>query len=335
MSAYNWVGGVGSWSNGANWNPGGPPVDNSYVSVTGYGVIEANYANTTTDTVALDRTGSQPVDLNAADATYGNMTLVDSSSGIGMLALNDQFNGNTSVYLGQLYLKTYHASANVNNGLMAASGGIGTASIFLNAEDGAFRNAGVMLAQNNGWIDWDFAPPSGNPQTTMVNEGKIEAGPGGSIDLAAGHSWNNSYGTIGNEGTIEANGGTVNINSTIAQTAGAMVFIHGGGTVIDNDIIEGSKVEVSGGTLEFGGFSPAQHTPYGASELKSLLDLEGSGVLAFEQTQISAATFNPANNTLAVQANGSTFATFNLTSTHPIAQADFAVSGNNVLFNVA
>lgn len=201
-------------------------------------------------------------------------------------------------------------------------------SVSFTIDKTGFSNAGTMMV-NNGALSLSF-PTIG---AIITNSGLMKAGPHGVFTLACFRGYETFFGTLANSGTIQADGGTVVINAKFHQTATGTVKITNNGTVELDARSDGGTIQITAGTLAFGGFGRAP-VPFGSQTTATIQFLGKTGTLDFARSDITE-TFNPATRELLIRDFAHPYkllADLHLGGPTVYSAADFSVHGSHVLF---
>lgn len=215
-----WTGGIGNWSNPAQWN-NGVPNGNFNAFIDG--------GNPTVSPVTLDISAS----VNNLAITSGDSLGINNN-----LALT--VNGNTLSNAGQLTMNSVgNTTELVIGGSNVTLSGGGTVTLSNDPQNFIFGTAGTNTLTNQETIQG--AGTIGNNQLTLVNSGTINGNVSNALNI------NPSGGTT-NTGILEASsGGTLNLFGNVTNTGGTIQATGAGSTLV----VE-SGATITGGTLTTG-----------------------------------------------------------------------------------
>lgn len=293
MSWKTWIGNSGDWSNASNWW-GGTPVPGDYIYATS-GQITATNVNTQNDFIWLNTTSGShlTLTLNGSNLGPGSFTLLQGRNS-GIETHNAALQGTIYDNLGRSAISVDAGTYAENDGYIGVVGNA-PASMTVVA-DGSFANFGTMASGPDGTMAMFFRSPY------LFNNGYIGAtAPGAVTNITYLGATSPRGGTLLNQGTIDASGGSVTITTNLYQTPTGKVTVEQGGSLILNGKSDGGTIVIQSGMLGFAAtqFAPA---PYAAGFFNSSLELTGpTATIDFAGTDISE-VFRPATNDLLVTA---------------------------------
>ena len=230
ITSDTWLGGLGNWSNPANWSMGVP-------------------ANDGTTDVFIDNGNSKvsPVTLDVHAAIHNITIDMDDSLSItngNSLAVD----GPSLTNNGTIALNSTGSGASLNFGATSATlSGIGTVSMSNNATNSIGGNTLTVTMQET--IQGSGTINLGVGGGTLINQGMIKANQSVPLVLSA-------FATT-NTGTIEAiNGGTLALSGgTYNNTGGSIQNNNSSTLILENNVIidGGTLAQAGGGTIKLGG----------------------------------------------------------------------------------
>ena len=222
---------------------------------------------------------------------------------------------------GQMQIDIKADQYTVNFGTIASVGAEPSQSSLGIIDNGTFSNEGVMEGNGVGGLLYI----GGVPGNHFSNIGLIEAAANAYVGINE---------NVNNQGTMQANGGSVGLYANVFQTADASISLTNDGTVTLEGACSGGIINIQSGMLDF---SPVQfitgHTA--TSDFHTDVDFTGStGRLGFGIDDISE-TFNAEANKLEVTIPFIDAPTFPLVSIQlqgSYTAADFSVVGQSVVY---
>ena len=258
-SGSSWIDGNGTWSTPGNWNNGVPDASTNACIIDGTSTVTLD---TSEDVASL-----QLAKGNTLNISPGQTLTVHGGSIINQGAITiDATPGN-------------NANFNIANGGSTSLTGGGTVTLSSSGSGTAsIAGSGSTLTNVDNTIEG-----TGNIALTLINEGKIEA-TSGTLTLSANTT---------NTGTLEAtSGGTLNIQSSVANLNGLIQSSSGSSVNI------GNGATISGGTLDSGATLDSTGGTMGSSGTVTLNGASSNGPLTIK------GTFN-VNNSNQVNISGS------------------------------
>ena len=258
-SGSSWIDGNGTWSTPGNWNNGVPDASTNACIIDGTSTVTLD---TSEDVASL-----QLAKGNTLNISPGQTLTVHGGSIINQGAITiDATPGN-------------NANFNIANGGSTSLTGGGTVTLSSSGSGTAsIAGSGSTLTNVDNTIEG-----TGNIALTLINEGKIEA-TSGTLTLSANTT---------NTGTLEAtSGGTLNIQSSVANLNGLIQSSSGSSVNI------GNGATISGGTLDSGATLDSTGGTMGSSGTVTLNGASSNGPLTIK------GTFN-INNSNQVNISGS------------------------------
>lgn len=328
--------GTGDWSTASNWIPSQVPASGDlaidqggYIVATNVGIVDTTvwlYAN---EYVPAGLT------LDGSSLGPGSLLLTNADNSLTGIALkNSALEGSIFAGSGATSMGVDPNSSAVNYGWIGIADNTGDASISLE-DHGSFGNSGGIEAGVNGTFSLAFG---GDPDTTQYvwNTGYMTADPGGRVALysngetASGTAYT---GTLLNTGSVNANGGSVEIDANVVQAPNASIDVTNGGSLTLSGAVDDGTIQITSGMLSFRG-NWTGPGPFASAHFDSTLAFTGSSAtLDFGET-VSAIDFLPSLNRLEVafpwEGNYAYDAYLNLSGSY--TASDFTVSGHQVIY---
>lgn len=300
MAIKFWAGGVGVWSNPANWK-GGPPGYRDLAVVQSGAAVDCGNLNLNGITLLVQQTTPQYIFLGLAGTVIGpQSSIVTQGNNTTITLQNTSLLGSTYISTGTVAMPINPNSNAVNAGNMVVVGYSGPAILNLDANRGGYTNTGTMHVETNGSLNISYGGQHPTSPQAISNAGRIEASDGGTFTFDAAHAFTQSFGTVFNSGLIDANNGTVTINADLNQTDGAVTHIENNGTLNLNGVATAGTIEITSGTLNFGEFSRGNPGPFSSENFASHLTLDGlTASLGFGAVPVQE-SFNAATQELIV-----------------------------------
>ena len=322
-TARTWLTATGSYDDPANWSPYGVPRTGDTVSLVG-------------------GQQSRPIVMamnNSSPAAGLTITTVDNGTPNTMNLSGQVVNGATiRDVFGALDVNVGAAGILVNNGVLAAQGGIANAILNISLSDGsALTNTGTinalaasriptfgtvaitggstssfsnqgLIAVGQGTLDVDLKSDWTNAGSVvigsggnaalqfgdygatrhLVNTGVIEVNGNAHVQIAAPRAYETYFGSVQNDGTLSANGGTLEVAAPLQQNDAGAIDITGGGTVTLDGAADGGSIQITDGMLAFGGGSRVTYGPTAARAFNATLSFIGNtGTLQFGENNVT------------------------------------------------
>lgn len=236
---------------------------------------------------------------------------------------------------GKLDLGIDAGTSAVNYGRMAASTWQGTTTMQLDANAGAFGNAGTIDAALNGAIDISF----GSGATSYLwNTGLIQASADGELSLVGQQLGMYAYSSaILNMGTIDADGGSIDIRSNIIQNNSGLIRVENGGALTLAGATDGGTVEITSGSLYFRQIGVSGAGAPSAGHFASNLLLDGkTASIGFGASSAITDIFDEATQNLSVFSqygqHTAYIAEIHVTGPSAYFASDFTTSGKTIFF---
>lgn len=360
MAIKQWLTGVGDWNNASLWS-GGVPASGDIAIIPGGSSSIIRGQSLDGISVLLTRDGTQTTDLTLQGAVLGSTSSIvgyETGGPVSVTLANSVVDGIIGSALGQTNI-TIAQNYGAILGALSVSGAQGTASEFVDANYGQLYNFGTIYAENKGTIVVSYGkaqvPPPGHdptillgPQQVVTNAGLVEATSRGQVyfqgDYGGAKPGTINTGILANSGTIDANGGIVTIASDLTQGGPGIIKVENNGTLILGGKADGGTVEITSGSLYWGGEVAGQRYFNGrvsSGQFHSNLLLDGasgkaSATLDFGAKDVSFA-FDQAKQDLTVFAPQSFAQTNQIADIHVargggILPSDFAAHGSSIVF---
>jgi hypothetical protein len=314
----SWRGGpsFGDWWNAANWSDGVPTPNNGDTAFL-VGQSSASLGYTELDglniSLVTNTSGSPNLRMTNASLGYGSTLF---SGGIGPAVGLTLQGGTTNVgtiygYENVLQVKVDYGSSLANSGTIVSQGNETTPAINISlTPTSGLVNLGGIYAANGGsvTINWGGTQQDG---TAIWNEALIDASAGGTVVLGARHdpAFTTSYGIVGNDGRLLADGGQMYVSADVTQAGGGYMEAANGGVLDIAGAVTGGTVVIDSTSLGLVSrldFALPSHggvgSPLAGGLFESRLDLVGAGEISFNHggTTVTAFDFDPAADTLKI-----------------------------------
>jgi hypothetical protein len=296
-----WTAGSGLWADAANWQ-GGAPVYRDLAVIPSSSAVDCRGVYLSGVTLLLEQTTDKPVLFSLNTATLGVSSSITTLGDVTLTIQDATLLGTTYFSSGNVSVSINPSSFATNAGNMIVYSGSGPASVTVNADRGAFSTTGAMHVETNGTLDITYGGTFPTTPQSISNTGTVEASDGGKITFDATHAFTRSFGILNNSGVIDANGGTVTINSDLNQSDTGIVQVENNGTLNLDGVVTAGMIRITSGMLEFGLFGRSNPGPIASESFASRLVLDGIGAsLGFGSVPIAEA-FNESAQELVVTA---------------------------------
>ena len=337
MTINFWLGGgQNDWSYGPSWYPGTPPYPGDLDIDQGNfnsGTIFVNNLGITNQTVWLypTATATDLLDLNGSSIGTGSLLLTNGVAGGNPVRVTLH---NSGLY-GEVFAGSGTTDMTVDAGFSAINyGWIGIANTtspdsLTISGPGAFANNQLIEVGTNGSFTLSFgASPTGIQY--WENSGILQADPGGLITVQALQQRTGTYGTLINTGQINANAGTIVVDSTLLQSPNGVVNVANDSTLVMNGDADGGTILINNSMLDLGQSPPYDSPgPFAAAGLDSTIGLTGDEAqISFKGYSITEA-FNATTDVLTVMnaaVPGIPIAQLHLEAPTPLSAANFSIS---------
>lgn len=338
----------GDWFTAANWSDGVPTIGAGDTALL-VGPSSASVHNRQLDgmNISLYTTPNGSATLLMTDATMGyGSTLF--SGGVGSantLALkgDDANTGTIYAYENTLNVKVADNGIFENFGTVLSQGNQTTPAINVSLTGtSTFMNLGGIYAAAGGSVTVNWG---GNSQdaASWWNEGLVDASAGGTVVFGARHdpAMTTSYGIIGNDGRLLADGGQMYVSADVSQSAGAYMEAANGGTLEIAGAVTGGTVVIDSTSLGLASrldFAMPSHggvgIPLAGGLFNSRVDLVGAADISFNggKMAVTAFDFDPNADTLKIygQTGGSDYyqvANLQLVGSYDASQFSIVANG--------
>jgi hypothetical protein len=304
----------GDWFNAANWSSGVPGYGDTAFLI-GPASASLSYAEVDNENISLVTNTSGAPGLTVTNASIGYGTTLF-SGGIGPAIGVTLQGGTTNVgtiyaYENTLNVKIADGSSLANYGTILSQGNETTPAIDISLTNSSgFVNVGGMYAANGGSITMNWGGTS-QDATAIWNEALIDASAGGTVLFGARHdpAITTSYGALGNDGRLLADGGQMYISADTWQSGGGYMEAANGGVLDIAGAVTGGTVVIDSTSLGMVSrldFALPSHggvgIPLAGGLFNSRLDLVGAGEISFNHggTTVTAFDFDPNADTLKI-----------------------------------